>query len=108
MWKSSPNATPPPQGFLKVFVWFYFFMGALFMTVFILNLLSGYFLRQRTHRTFSIVVGALDCLQVPFGTILGVFTIIVLVRDSVRKLYAVELGAPPNADAANAPPASVV
>jgi hypothetical protein len=95
IWKSNPNTPPPPQGFLKVFVWFYFFMGALFMTVFILNLLSGCFLRQRTHRTFSIVVGALDCLQIPFGTVLGVFTIIVLARDSVRKLYAVEAGAPP-------------
>jgi hypothetical protein len=107
MWKSSPNATPPPRDFLKIFVWFYFFMGALLITVFVLNLLSGYFLRQRTHRTFSIVVGGLDCLQIPFGTVLGVFTIIVLARDSVRNLYAAEPGAPPNAISANAPPAAV-
>jgi hypothetical protein len=93
IWKSIPNATPPPQDFLKVFDWFYFFMGALLMTVVILNLLSGLFLRQRTHRTFSIVVGALDCVQIPFGTVLGVFTIMVLARDSVRNLYAAEPGA---------------
>jgi hypothetical protein len=27
------------------------------------------------------------CLFMPFGTLLGVFTIIVLQRDSVRRLY---------------------
>ncbi len=29
---------------------------------------------------FSIVVAGLDCFQIPFGTALGVFTIIVLSR----------------------------
>jgi hypothetical protein len=88
MWKSQNNNAPPfPKDFLKTFIWFYFFMGAIFGTACILNLLSGFFLRQRRHRTFSIVVGGLNCLQIPFGTILGVFTIIVLSRNSVRERY---------------------
>jgi hypothetical protein len=53
-----------------------------------LNLLSGLFLRRRRHRTFSLVGGGLNCLQIPFGAVSdrlwGVFTIIVLSRPSVR------------------------
>ena len=63
-------------------------MGALLLVCLVLNALSAMFLRQRTHRIFSVVIAALDCLQIPFGTVLGVFTIIVLLRESVRELYA--------------------
>ncbi len=41
----------------------------------------------RRHRTFSIVIASLSCMSFPFGTILGVFTLIVLVRPSVKILY---------------------
>jgi len=33
------------------------------------------------------VTASLLCMMVPFGTVLGVFTLIVLSRDSVRRLY---------------------
>jgi hypothetical protein len=89
IWKSQTNAPPFPKDFFKMFVWFYIFMGAVFVSAGILNILSGLFLRQRRHRTFSMVVGGLNCLQIPFGTMLGIFTIIVLSRNSVRAVYAV-------------------
>jgi len=54
----------------------------------VLNLLSAIFLLQKRHRIFSIIIGGLNCLQIPVGTALGVFTIIVLSRDSVRELYS--------------------
>jgi hypothetical protein len=87
IWKSQKDAPPLPKDFLDIFVWFYIFMGAIFGTMCVLNLLSGLFLRQRKHRTFSLVVGGLNCLQIPFGTVLGIFTIIVLSRNSVRQKY---------------------
>jgi hypothetical protein len=87
-WKSQKSAPPFPQDFLKVFIWFYFFMGAIFAIAGVLNLLSGFFLRQRRHRTFSMVVAGLNCVQIPFGTVLGIFTIMVLSRNSVRERYA--------------------
>src|SRR6266481_1319847 len=40
------------------------------------------------HPIFSMVIGGLNCLQIPFGTALGIFTIMVLSRDSVRELYS--------------------
>jgi hypothetical protein len=51
------------------------------------NLISGFSIRVRKRRTFSLVVAGLNCLWMPFGTLLGVFTLIVLLRDSVRELY---------------------
>ena len=35
-----------------------------------------------------IVMAALACLSMPFGTVLGVFTIIVLARPSVQALFS--------------------
>ncbi len=90
LWKSSKNVIPPPKEFFAIFIWFYFFMGAMLVTAAILNVLSGIFLLQRKHRTFSLVVGGLNCLQIPFGTVLGVFTIMVLSRNSVRAAYELD------------------
>jgi hypothetical protein len=33
-------------------------------------------------------VAAISCICIPWGTILGVFTMVVLVRDSVVELFA--------------------
>ena len=50
-------------------------------------ILSGRYMNRRKHLTFSIVIAAICCLQIPFGTILGVFTLIVLSRPSVKAMY---------------------
>jgi hypothetical protein len=49
--------------------------------------LAGRFLSRRKHRTFCFVMAGLSLLFAPVGTALGVFTIIVLMRDSVRLLF---------------------
>ncbi len=89
---SNPDAwkgqNAPPKGFLDAFIWFYLFMGVIFLIAFVLNLLSGFFLWQKKNRMFSLVIAAMDCIQIPFGTALGIFTIIVLSRETVRELYS--------------------
>ncbi len=92
MWKNQRDAMPP-KAFLDVFIWFYLFMGGIFLTGLALNVLSGLFLLRKRNRLFSLVVAGLNCLQIPFGTALGVFTIVVLSRDGVRQLYS-EKGSP--------------
>ena len=52
---------------------------------------SGRQIAQRKKHTFSFIIGCVNCMFFPFGTILGVFTIIVLSRDSVKDLYNPEL-----------------
>jgi uncharacterized membrane protein len=46
---------------------------------------SGQYIGQRRRRMFSIVVAALQCAAFPLGTALGVFTLVVLNRDSIRR-----------------------
>jgi hypothetical protein len=90
IWQNQRHGPPPPPEFFLIFhimTWFYLVLALWCMACAILNLLSGIFLRVRKHRTFSFVVAGINCLQIPIGTVLGIFTIVVLTRDSVRELY---------------------
>jgi hypothetical protein len=85
------NGGPQPQEIFAIFQWFYVVFGVVTMAIGIGNLLSGFCLRARKSRTFSLVIAGLNCVIMPFGTILGVFTLIVLTRDSVRGLYETKI-----------------
>lgn len=49
--------------------------------------IAGRFLALRRHYTYCLVIACIQCLFIPFGTVLGVFTIIVLMRDSVKQFF---------------------
>jgi hypothetical protein len=49
--------------------------------------LAGRKLAQRRNYTFCFVIAALECFFMPFGTVLGAFTIIVLQRASVKAMF---------------------
>jgi hypothetical protein len=51
-------------------------------------LIAGQCLSRRKHYTFALIMGCIECLFIPFGTILGVFTIIALSRESMRTLFS--------------------
>lgn len=86
MW-SGAKGGPPPQAIFTFMKFAYGFMGFFFIAYAVANFLSAKYLVQRRRRMFSYVVAALNCLHVPIGTTLGVFTIIVLSRDSVIEAY---------------------
>jgi hypothetical protein len=48
---------------------------------------SGRCIAGRRSRTFSLILAGVMCLWLPFGTILGIFTFLVLLRESVAQLY---------------------
>jgi len=56
--------------------------------------LAGRYLRRKEHRTFCFVVAGLNCLWVPIGTALGVFTILVLQRPAVARLFSGSVAPP--------------
>ncbi len=62
---------------------------------------AGYFLSKRQNYTFCLVVAGIECIFIPFGTVLGVFTIIVLVRPTAKALF--EARSPGNLAIANGP-----
>ena len=78
---------PPPPEFMNVMVAIYVLMVLTLVGFAVLNVLSGFFLRGKKHRGFSLFVAAANCIHVPLGTVLGVFTIIVLIRPSVVAAY---------------------
>lgn len=84
------NAVPaprPPSWILDLFHWFYV-LGALVLIGFaVVNVISALNLRARRNRNFSMVVAGLNCIHIPIGTVLGVFTLVVLSRPSVEELY---------------------
>jgi hypothetical protein len=86
MWKNQKGGGPPPQ-FFAILKWFYVFFGAMLVAGGVLNLLSGWSIQRKKNRIFSLVVAGVNCVQFPFGTVLGVFTFVVLLRDSVREAY---------------------
>lgn len=59
-----------------------------------LMIYSGRCLRAQKKWMFSLIIAAISCLQVPVGTLLGVFTIVVLSRPSVKRLYGIAAPAP--------------
>ena len=44
-------------------------------------------IRHRRSRTFCMVIASIGCLEIPYGTLLGVFSFLVLGRDSVAPLF---------------------
>jgi hypothetical protein len=48
---------------------------------------AGYHLRARGCYTFCFVVACIECLSVPLGTVLGIFTIVTLSKDEAKALF---------------------
>lgn len=87
------DSLPMPQPFPpQLFGWFFFAMGLVFFLIgqatSIAIVASGRYLKRRKNYTFSFVIACVACMFIPIGTILGVFTIIVLSRESVKGLYS--------------------
>ena len=81
----SPEAMAVMGWFFVVFAGLAILLGWTFAVCLIL---AGRFLARRRHYTFCFVMAAVSCIFMPFGTILGVFTIIVLLRPSVKELFS--------------------
>ena len=84
------SGTPPP----RILGWVLIVVPAIvIMTGWALALaiaVAGRRLRDAAAYRYCLVVAGIECLFTPFGTILGVFTIIVLTRPTVRALFGVD------------------
>ena len=82
---SKNDAMPVPIG------WLFIIMGSVFITCGLgfagCLAMAGRLLTRQKHYMYCLVMAALACAFMPFGTALGVFTIIVLQRDSVKQLF---------------------
>lgn len=89
----APEATskagePPPA----LFGWIFAGVGLVMFLGFIAMAVARFWvarcIRRRKARTFCLVIAGLGCLEIPYGTLLGVATFIALGRDSVEQLFA--------------------
>lgn len=90
-----PGQQPPPPavGWIFAGIGLTFFVLA---TAFALaKFYAGSCVKKRKSRTFCLVVAAISCLEVPYGTVLGVFAILALERDSIKRLFVPSLNARP-------------
>ncbi len=92
------SQTPPPAALGWIFVGLGVFLCLLGLIFSLFIFLAGRALGNRQHYNFVFVVACVECLFVPFGTVLGVFTLIVLSRPSAKALF---LASPPVEAAAN-------
>ena len=83
---NDPNGPPPEMlgnmfmivgGIAALFSW----VGGL------LTIVAGWMLMKHRGRTFCLIVAAFNCLQMPFGTILGIFALVVLLKPEVKQFY---------------------
>ena len=84
---TEPDAPPHPELFGLIFVVIGFGIFAVAASLAILKVLVARRLKQRRSRTFCMFVAGFSCLGVPFGTALGIFTFVILSRDSVRRMF---------------------
>src|ERR1043166_4814846 len=84
---AKPGEELPPEflGWIFAVIGAVLFVIGIAMAICILS--AGRSLAHCKHYSFTLVMGCIECLFVPFGTILGVFTIVALSRESVRGLF---------------------
>jgi hypothetical protein len=85
---AKPGEDLPPEflGWIFAALGLLFFLIGIAMAICIL--IAGRSLTLRKRYSFALVIACIECLFIPFGTILGVFTIVVLSRESVRGLFS--------------------
>ena len=82
-----PGKDQPPQFVGLMFVLFASVFILAGWTFAVLLAWAGRCLGRRKHHTFCFVMACVACLFQPFGAVLGVFTIIVLLRPSVKTQF---------------------
>jgi hypothetical protein len=89
---AKPGEELPPEflGWIFAVVGLLLFVIGIVMAISIL--IAGRSLALRKRYTLALVIACIECLFVPFGTILGVFTIVALSRESVRTLFSQAAG----------------
>jgi hypothetical protein len=85
---TSTNAAQAPPAFVG------WILGGVGFGIFLILILlaaaklrTAFCIKQRKSRTFCMIIAGISCLEIPYGTVLGVLTLIVLGRDSVVRMF---------------------
>jgi hypothetical protein len=81
------NPQPMPEPLQHIFLVLFALLFILVLTFGILEIVSGRYIAKRKRRVFSLVVSVPRILAFPYGTMLSIFTLLVLDRKTVKELY---------------------
>ena len=85
------GAMDGPNGPPRAFGWIFILFPACFILFGWATALcvayAGHCLQRRKNYIYCLVIAGVACMFAPLGTALGVFTIIVLLRESVKELF---------------------
>lgn len=83
-----PGAGAPPP---RALGWFFIVLSSAVMLIgwtwAVALMIAGWQLGKCRHYLYCMVMGCSTLLHIPLGTVLGVFTIIVLARPNVKRLF---------------------
>ena|SRR5688572_11566144 len=77
---------PPPE-MMQMMRLMYVGFALFGITTMVLNVLAAMSIRARSNRTFCMIVAGINCISVPLGTVLGVFTLVLLGKDAARAKF---------------------
>lgn len=87
--ESMPAQKPPGlEQMWGLFATLWVVMGTLSVAMAVLNVATARALGRRDRRLLCQVTAGINCLSVPLGTLLGVFTLLTLERPAVREAFA--------------------
>ncbi|NJK92913.1 MAG: hypothetical protein HC904_14485 [Blastochloris sp.] len=82
---SSQGSFPPMVG------WLFVVMGSVFILmgqcIAAFSIFCGRCIKKRQHYLCILITGCILCALFPFGTVIGVFTIILLNKPEIKKLF---------------------
>jgi hypothetical protein len=92
--ETSPGDVPLPFLAMPALIGIFFILIAgsmilFFWTFAVLEIITGVFLAKRTHYLFCLIMAGIECTFKPFGTVLGVFTIILLLQPAVKEMFGI-------------------
>jgi hypothetical protein len=83
----APRADAPPEAMGLVFALFGATIFLIMVGVAGMKAYVGRCLERRQHRVLCLVVAAVSCLEIPYGTALGVCTFIVMARPRLKEHF---------------------
>ncbi|MDF7800853.1 hypothetical protein P4C99_15365 [Pontiellaceae bacterium B1224] len=87
--ESGTSQSTPPDAW---FGWIFVIMGSIAILLGWLSsiaiLIAGNKLRKKKNRMYCLVIAGIECMFMPLGTVLGVFTLIALTKEESKTLFA--------------------
>ena len=81
------KGTPPPAEIGWIFGAVGIIFTLVFLTIGLLAIKTGTNIRKRRNRTFCIVIDSILCMMIPFGTIVGIFGLVLLMKPEITEEF---------------------